>query len=431
MLAALAFVSGAAAQSGGLGPGPAGSYGRDGGATLSDIVKKALDSNGEIKIAKFELEKAKARLLQAGLRRNPTLQVEQDSGALAGSPGNWQFSAGVSMPLDLYGLRQRRIEQAQAEVSLKEAEIAVKQRDIISRIVADHADALSAYHEMKVLDEMLAVNLETIRFVQIQVNEGETAPLELSLLQTEVERLRVQRQLVESRLQSALIKLRYFAAIPYEQPLRLRDELPTATFPSLPPSVDTAVDIGMRNRPEIRLAEFEEQLARAGSRSIRAEARPEVAAFTKFSVTKATIDLPLGPYPQNREQGLQFGVTIGLPIFDKKQGAIAEAEIAARQAQEKRAMAEALIRNEIVLAFQQLEAARRALISLETNVLPRSRENLETFRNVYKIGQIKITDLLTEQRKLIDANKDLNDAFTRKYRAEASLFAAIGLTFEN
>jgi len=401
------------------------------GVSISEIVKLAFETNSEIKIAQLEVDRAKARLTQAGLRPNPTLEVEQSSGRLLGSPGDSEFSTGISVPLELFGQRNRRIERARAEIVLKEAEIALRRREIVSRIVSDYADALSAFREIKILDDIIDIDLQTVRFVQIRVNEGETAPLELSLLQTEVERLRVQRQLVEGRLQTAITKLKYFAGVSYEQPLRLREELPTATFPSLPPSTEVAIAVGLKSRPEIRVAELEEQLGNAGLRLIRAEAKPEFSAFTKFSLSRSTIDLPTGSFPQDRDRNLLFGITIGLPVFDRKQGAKAEAAIAIRQAQERRTFAEGVIKNEITIAFQQLETARKALIALETNVLPRSRENIETIRQVYRIGDLKITDLLVEQRRLIDANRDVTETLTKKYKAEADLYIALGLTFDN
>ncbi len=406
-------------------------YSQSDGVSLAEIVKLAFETNSEIKIAGLEVDKAKARLTQAGLRPNPALEVEQSSGRLLGSPGNSEFSTGISVPLELFSQRNRRVERAQAEIVLKEAEIAIRRRDIVARIVADYADALSAFREIKILDEIIDIDIQTVRFVQIRVNEGETAPLELSLLQTEIERLRVQRQLVEGRLQTAITKLKYFAGVPYEQPLRLREELPSATFPSLPPSTEVAIAVGLKSRPEIRVAELEEQLGNAGLRLIRAEAKPEFSAFTKFSLSRSTIDLPTGPFPQDRDRNLSFGITIGLPVFDRKQGAIAEAAIAIRQAQERRTFAEGVVKSEITIAFQQLETARKALIAFETNVLPRSRENIETIRQVYQIGELKITDLLVEQRRLIEANRDVTETLTKKYKAEADLFIALGLTFEN
>jgi len=123
---------------------------------------------------------------------------------------------------------------------------------------------------------------------------------------------------------------------------------------------------------------------------------------------------------------LTFGVSIGLPVFNRNQGAKAEAEIAIRQAQERRTFSEQIIRNEIIASFQRIEAAKRAVTILETAVLPRSRANIETIRSVYQIGELKITDLIAEQRRLLDANRDLTETLTERYRAQADLLIAIG-----
>ncbi len=406
-------------------------YNQVDGITLPEIVRLALETNGEIKISRLEVEKAKARLTQEGLRPNPSLDVSQRSGRLAGTPGDSEFVAGVSVPLEVFGQRSRRIDRAKAEIVLKEAEFSAKRRALETRIFLDYADALAALRELSVLDELIALDLQTVEFVQIRVNEGESAPLELSLLQTEIERLRVRRQILDGGLQSAITKLKYYAGLAYDQPLRLREDLLTATFPTLPPTIETGFTVGLSNRPEIRIAKLEEQLAIAGLRLIQSEAKPHLSAFSRFSYSDSSIDLPTGPYTQNSNRSLTFGILVGLPVFDRNQGAKAEAEIAIRQAQERHSFAEQVIKNEIVFAFQQIESAKRALNSLETNVLPRSRENIETIRKVYEIGEIKITDLLIEQRKLLDASRDMTESYIKRYRAEADLFIALGLTFEN
>lgn len=400
------------------------------GIMLSEIVKRAFETNGEIKIARLEVDKARARLTQARLRANPTVEVEQSSGRLVGSPGDRELGVGFSMPIDVYGQRGRRIDLANAEITLKEAEVTARQRQLAAQIFIAYAEALTSLREVQVLEELLDLDAQTVQFVQIRVNEGETAPLELSLLQTEVERLRARRQLVEGKLQASISKLKFFAGVPSEQPLRLREEITTATIPLLPTTIETSITVGLTNRPEIRLAELDEQLASAGLRLIRAQSRPDVTAYTRFKQARSGFDDPRGEFFQ-RDRSLTFGVAIGLPIFNKNQGAKAEAEIAIRQAQERRSFAEQVIRNEVITAFQRIEAARRALTILETAVLPRSRQNIETIRRVYEIGELKITDLIAEQRKLLDANRDLTETLTERYRAQADLFIALGITLEN
>ncbi len=406
-------------------------YNQDEGISLAEIVKRAFENNGDIKIARLEVERARARLLQAGLRANPTLEVEQTSGRLVGSPGDGSLSVGVALPFDVYNQRRRRIDVAQAEIILREAEITARQRVLASQIFVNYAEALAALRELQVLEELLELDTQTVRFVQIRVNEGETPPLELNLLQTEVERLRARRQLVEGRMQTAMSRLKFFAGVPVEEPFKLREEISTATLPQLPSGIETGIAVALKSRPEIRVAELEEQVASAGLRLVRAQARPDLTAFTRYSQGRSSIDLPTGAFPQDRNRSLTFGVTIGLPVFNKNQGAKAEAEIAIRQAQERRLFAERIIRSEIAIAFQRVEAANRALRILENAVLPRSRQNIETIRKVYEIGELKITDLIAEQRRLLDANRDLTETLTERYRAQADLFIALGIELEN
>ena len=407
-----------------------GYYSQTDGLSLTEIVKRAFDTHGDIIVARLEVEKAHARLRQAELRLNPSLEFEQSTGRLVGSPGDRETSVGVTVPLEVYGQRFRRIDVARAEITLKEAELVLRQRELTTQVFEAYVEALASLREIQVLEELLDLDERTVRFVQIRVNEGETAPLELGLLQTEVDRVRAKRQLTEGRVQAAVSKLKLFAGIPDAQPLRLREEISVATLPLLPGVLETGISLGLKNRPEIRIATLEEELANAGLRLIKAQARPDIAATARYTQGRAGFDDPRGEFFQ-RDRTLTFGVSVGLPVFNRNQGAKAEAEIAIRQARERRTFAERIVRSEITAAFQRMVAAGRAAATLETSVLPRSRENIETIRRVYEIGELKITDLITEQRKLLEANRDYTETLTERYRAQADLFLAVGLTLEN
>jgi outer membrane protein, heavy metal efflux system len=404
-------------------------YNQNDGISLEQIIRSAFASNGDLKVAQIEIEKAKARLTQASLRQNPTLEVEQKSGNFVGSSGDNEFSVGVSVPLEIYNQRKRRIDLANAEITLKEAEIVARQRELASQIFIDYAESLASLRELEILEELLEIDTKIVVFVQIRVTEGETAPLELNLLQTEIERLRSKRELAIGRLQASITKLKFYAGIPYNESLKLRENIANAKLPPFPATIETSLAIAIKNRPEIRLTELEESLANAGLRLIRSNSKPELSAFSRYSSGKSIIDSPRGAFDQ-RDKSLTFGISIGLPIFNRNQGAKAEAEIAIRQAQERRSFAEKIIQNEVTTAFQRIEATRKAVSILQTAVLPRSRQNIETIRQVYEIGELKITDLLAEQKRLLEANRDLTDALTENYRAKAELLIALGITLE-
>ncbi len=400
-------------------------YNPQDGLSLNDLIRRALNSNQELAAARLDIEKAKARLAQAKLRPNPTLEFEQESGRLVGSGGDGNFTVGASLPIEIYGRRDARINVANIEIEASQADVRNRERLLVSSVLTNYSEALAALRELDTLENVLELDMQTTRFVQIRVNEGDSAPLELNLLQAEVERLRARRQLAEGRLQSSITRLKLLAGISFEEPLRLREQINTAVLPTLPATPEAAVEIALKARPDVLLTQIEEQVATAGLRLIRANSRPDVTAYTRYSQGRSIVDTSIGNFPQ-RDRSLTFGVAVGVPLFNKNQGALTEAEISIRQAQGRREFTERVVRSEILSAYQRYEAASRAVLTLETAAIPRSTENVETFRKVYELGEIKITDLIAEQRRLLDANRDLTEALTEKYRAQADLQIALG-----
>lgn len=400
-------------------------YNQQAGTSLNELIKRALDSNLELAATRLEIDKAKARLAQAKLRPNPTLEFEQESGRLVKNGGDGNFTVGASLPIEIYGRREARINFAEIEIRASEAEVRNRERILVANILTNYAESLGALRELDTLEKVLELDMQTAKFVQIRVNEGDTAPLELNLLQAEVERLRSRRQLAEGKLQSSLTQIKLLTGIPFEEPLLLREQINTAILPNLPKTAEAAIDIALRTRPDLLLTQIDEQVATAGLRLVRANSKPDLTAYTRYSQGRSVVDTSFGDFLQ-RDRSLTFGVAIGIPLFNKNQGEKAQAEISIKQAQQRREFAERVVRGEILSAYQRLEAASRAVMTLETSAIPRSMQNVETFRRIYEIGEIKITDLIVEQRRLLDTNRDLTEALTEKYRAQADLQIALG-----
>src|SRR6185312_14588979 len=105
-----------------------------------DLVRRALASNGELAAARIEIERARGRLRQAGLRLNPTLEVEQTTGRFTGSADERETSVGIAVPLELGAKRKRRIELAQAELEAVEAEVSERERRLSLEVMTVYAE---------------------------------------------------------------------------------------------------------------------------------------------------------------------------------------------------------------------------------------------------------------------------------------------------
>jgi len=397
------------------------------GSSSSDLVRRALAANGELAAVRIEIARARARLRQAGLRPNPALEFEQKSGRYTGSTGESETIIGVSLPVELGGKRRRRIELAQAQLEAVEAEVADSERRLAADVRSIYVEALAALRELETNENLNDLDLQTTRFVQARVNEGETAPIELNLLRVEVDRLRSRRALIEGRLKTALLRLRTLAVIPAAEPLRLREDLLSPVLPAPPASLEASIEIALRNRPDLKLARLNEEVAQAGLSLARANGTADLTAFSRYTLDRSSYqDSPVG-VRNDRDNFLTFGILIELPVFNRNQGAKAESAAAISQARMKREFLESVVRSEVESAYARYEAAQAAVATFAQGVIGRSNDNIRVVRAAYELGQFSITDLLNEQRRLMDSQRDFTETLSEQYRALADLQAALGL----
>jgi outer membrane protein, heavy metal efflux system len=397
------------------------------GSSSIDLVRRAHRSNLQLAAARLEINRARARLSQAGLRPNPTVDFEQQNGFF-GSPGERGTTVGFSLPLELAGQRGRRIDLARAELEAAEVDIADRERRLASDVRLAYIETLAALRELEVTQNLYSLDVEAARIVEGRVEEGDAAPLELNLLRAEVDRLRARRALIEGRLQASATRLKQLVGIAPDEQLQLREVLMAPLLPDPPASLDAAIEIALRTRPDLRFARLSEDVARAGYRLVKAQAAPQVTAFVQYSSVLGTFDdTPIGVLT-DRDRLLAFGVSVTLPIFNRNQGTKAEAQLAITQAQQRREFAESVVRAEVTAAYRRYESAQASVQTYERGVIERSEQNVKTMRAAYQIGAFRVTELLSEQRRLVDMQREMTEALAERYRAMADLRAALGMT---
>jgi len=401
------------------------------GASSNDLIRRALTSNTEFAAARLDIERARARVRQASLRPNPTIDFEQATGKFTGSTGERETTIGFALPLELNGQRQKRISLARVELEAAEAEVADRERRLIAEVRSAYAESLAAVRELEITEGLNNLDAQTARIVEARVTEGESAPIELNLLRAEVDRLRARRALVEGKLQALLLRLKFLAGIPADEPLRLREDLIKPIFDHTPTSLEAALDIALKTRPDLRHARLNEKLSEAGLELVRAQARPDVTAFTRFTANRSIFDdTPIGVL-RDKDKTFSFGVSISIPLFNRNQGAKAEAATAIAQAQRRREFAEQLVRTEVTSAYARYEAARVSLALFEQGVLARSSQNIKSIREAYELGAFRMTELITEQRRLLDSQREYIEALTERYKALSDLLSAIGASIDS
>src|SRR5262249_19171812 len=100
--------------------------------------------------------------------------------------------------------------------------------------------------------------------------------------------------------------------------------------------------------------------------------------------------------------GGQFNIETPLPLWDRQQGTIREAQARFAAAQAAVASTANRLRRDTAEAFARYKAASRQVERLGREVLPRLQESLELLRRAYQAGSAQVTfsDLLMTEQEL-------------------------------
>ena len=117
-----------------LGAGVA--WAQDRPLTTAEIVQRALDNNREVLAARQRVGEAQGLLRQAGVRLAPTVELDSSTGRPLGTHGEEEYSASYFHPIETAGKRPKRVTVAQQSVTLAQAELADRTRQLLFDVKA-------------------------------------------------------------------------------------------------------------------------------------------------------------------------------------------------------------------------------------------------------------------------------------------------------
>jgi len=395
------------------------------GKTVDELVAYALENNAELAAARKEIEAARALVKQARLRPNPSVEFSRQE--QIGGKDNDTMIAG-SLPLELGGRRRTRINVATAELTIREKEVANRERLLAADVRAKFGEALAQAFKLKLTEDLLETALNGFRLVQARVVEGRTPPLEENMTLVEVNRLRSMREIVAGKTEIAFLELRNLIGMKPEEPLRLRGDFKDLLAPL--PTLGEATEQALRERPDLQGLRAMETLSEAQIEQARAAGRIDASVSAGygrnnfgFPVNGITDTGALRPV-QDVFHSLRFGITLELPVRNRNQGAI-EAAVANLEAAAKRLeFAELTVRREVASAFARYQSAARAMEIFRFGVRDQANANLVVVRQTYELGAKNLIEYLVEERRFIELENEFINAQAETYLARVEILRA-------
>ena len=398
--------------------------------TLEDLVRASLARNRSVLAFQQRLAQTQALSRQAGARPAPTVEAEGVSGRPLGSAGEDQFSATFAQRVETFGKRNGRVRVAEISVALAEAELAERSIQLAYEIETGYVSVVYERERIAVLDRVSESLRESRRLTDARVREGDAAPLEAQLLAVEQSRVDAQRADATGRLITAELELR-----------RLTGLAPTDALPTIGPptggkvalSLEELISRAKEKRADLRSARLLEQQGEAEIILAKADARPDVTLSARYAHNNTRLDnqygfTAAGVLTPLREQYNTLSVGVSVPIMTQRhsQGAIEAAVAGAASARLRREYLESSIPLEVQRAYERWTAAMHTRDLFRDGVIEQSTKNLSVVRQAYQLGQLRLLDVLSEQRRLTETELSYLDARVGVARALADLERATG-----
>ena len=395
--------------------------------TADALVERALAENPELEAARVEVEAARGRLLQAGLRPNPMLDVGFQK-TVTGPDHN--VMAGVTLPLDLNRRRAGRLGVAERELVLKQAQVAERERMLRAEVRLKAGELLAARRNLGITEALLAANRQALGLVQARVRRGGAPSLDANLMRVEVNRLEATREVLAGQVEVLRLQLGTLLGLEPDAPLSLRGELQLAPATL---SREEGLKQALTTRPDLLAARAEVEMAGAKVRKEEAEGRWD--ASVNVGYMRQDFGYGLSGLTERGElrpitdvfHYVGGGVTVTLPVRNRNQGNIAAALAEAQAAARRLDAATLMVRQDVAAAFTQQEAAERARATYTRGVWEVARQNLAVVRRAYELGRHPLLDVIAEQRRYIEVEMGYTDVLKHAYEAAVALERALGV----
>ncbi|HBG23660.1 MAG TPA: TolC family protein [Rikenellaceae bacterium] len=413
--------------------------GEDKKLTLEDCISKALESNYSVIISGNNLEITKNNVTLAPFLPTVTLgsrvsdsklnqrnyssqesidnSVSKSTSVINSASLNWRLFDGLSM----FASREKQIELlAQGEFNFRSVV-----ENLIMKISTHYYQIISLQNQVNLLTELVAISQVRYNQALTRYNIGSDSGLEYKqakiYLNSDSSRLMLQKE----NLKNGYLELYRMMNIPFDSNYIISDTI----IPERQLNLNELLEMALEANTSLNSIRAGERVAQLDTKIATSSRYPtlDLSAGYNYNINRSQ----LFPSKFNESNGLNWGLSLSIPIFDGNE--INRRIKSARIAQES-------ARLNILMEEQNLESELRQLYNLYNNNLKliefeqESREsaylNLEAAMEMYRLGSLSGIEFRDYQLSYLDASDRKLRALYQTKVSEITLHLMAGELFK-
>lgn len=372
--------------------------------TVDEAMSLFLKQNLDLLLAHYGIDAAKGRQITARLFPNPTLNVNTLSAYTQGCnlTNCGMVGPAVSQLFEVAGKRGYRIKAADLEASSVEAGVEDVVRQLVFVLKDSYFNLQRQRGHLAIDQKALDILSKSLQPASARKSDSNLDRVRVGLLtvNTEAEVLK-DLQAVEDASGDLRVLLRLSPDVEIEL------ETPLIFHPK-DLRLAELVSYAVENRPDIRARRIVRDQRKTELKLARVIPYPNVTAQLGYMVQ--------GPHGPDNQQQWGIGFSVPLPVFDRNQGGIVEAEVAVRAAETEVDKATVLIQNEVSVSYRRFLHARK-LVDATKGAIEHAFTVFQDAQQGYSKNEVGILDLESARRSYGETEINHLDALFGYYEA--------------
>jgi outer membrane protein len=419
--------------------------------TLKDALNYALEANQEARKARldvensqYKIEEVKSRALpqlngSAALTHNPLLQMSALPNIFGPNPNpnetiliafgqKWNANAGVSLSQNLFdksvftGLSAAKATQDFYKLNNK-----LTDEQVIEQVATNYYQVLVQRQQLGVIDSTIKNTSKVQRILQGQYENGLAKKIDVDRIAVNISNLKSQRQQLLNGVALLENQLKYFMGMPIETPITIPDvDIKTIE----PQAVPASIAVDMDNRTEYQLLRKQEELLHFQKEAYKAEYYPSLSLSGNYSYQGMGNKVPIF---KGQSKGINWfdaasvGLNLRIPIFNgfATRSRIRQADVSIKKLNEDIANTKLALDLALENAKTQINNSIITLNAQKENVTL-AQEVYSNTQNNYNQGLASLTDLLSAENGLTEAQTNYSSALLNYRLAEIQLIKSQG-----
>jgi len=355
-------------------------------------VARALQQNPALNAARTTIDRALGNRQQAGRWANPELSIDYATDQTFNDEGEYGYSVGFEQRFPVTNRLRLQKSIAQDEIELAVAEVANQVRLLTLEVETSVAVATALEAQIELRDERLQLNRKFAAFMESRVQAGEVSSVETNQVQIELYAVEQEKQELSNTLLLELAKLKQLIGANVDAELSLTHQF---ELPATQPQLASLTQESLMQHPEYRMKALLSGISDKRVSVVKAERWADIAVRVFFDEERSVDD----PGGLGTDRFFGVGVSIPLPLLDRKQGAILASRAEQRQFKYELDRVGLEVRSEAhtqaTLAVSLYQQAR----DYDQHLTQLVEKNLAEMKSAYGAGQINLVELFRSQQQ--------------------------------